>query len=201
MSRRLFFNSLPRGIFDVTREIQMLTSLHQPPALEIRTLSPLHLPEVREPAQYLIDMGLRPALARRVSSTYMYSVARYRQTFESYFRLAIQERSHFHPKYYRDIFVIQFKGTIQVLESQFMSIARVWLSRASLHPTPFWPQRIDVKIPIFTTFFTKLTDLCGLGTRGRFNESSSSFETGPRNNIVYYGCGWFKFYLCFWTSP
>lgn len=153
MSTRLFSNSLPRGIFDITREIQMLASLHQPPDFEIRTfkLSPLRLPEVREPAPYLIDMGIKPALARRVSSTYMDSVARYRQIFESYFRLAIQERGHFHPEYYRDIFVIQFKGTIQVLESQFMSTAWGWLS--SLHPTLFWPRFLDVRIPVYIYFF------------------------------------------------
>ena len=154
MSKRLFSNSLPRGIFDVAREIRMLTSPQQPTGseIEIRTLSPLHLPDVREPAQYLIDMGLRPALARRLSSVYMNSVARYRRVFESYFRLATQESCHFHPERYRDIFVVHFRGTIQVLESRMVSTACVWLCRAGLPPTLFWPQCMDVRIPVYPTF-------------------------------------------------
>ena len=153
MPRRLFSNSLLRGIFDIFRENRTLTSPYQPPAS--RTLSlqtPLRLPDVREPAQDLIDMGLRPTLARRLLSVYMDSVARYRQVFESYFRLAIREGCHFHPDHYRDIFVIYFRGTIQVMESQFMSAAWVWLCRAGLPPTPFWPQCIDVRIPAYAAF-------------------------------------------------
>jgi hypothetical protein len=42
-------------------------------------------------------------------------VARYRQVFESYFRRAIKGSCHLHPEHYRDIFVVQFRGTIQVL--------------------------------------------------------------------------------------
>jgi hypothetical protein len=151
MSRRLFSNSLLRGIFDVFREIQMLTTgPHQLPDSEI-TLSPLHLPDVGEPAQYLIEMGLRPALARRLSSVYMDIVARYRQVFESYFRRAIQGSCHHQPEHYCDIFVVQFKGTIQVLKFQFMSAAWVWLCRAGLSSTLFWPQCIDVRIPVYAT--------------------------------------------------
>ncbi len=75
-----------RGIFEEARETRLLTSPRRPsPASEILAMSPLHLPEVRSPAQYLIDMGLRPALARRISSIYMDFVARYRQIFESHF--------------------------------------------------------------------------------------------------------------------
>ena len=177
----LFSNSLPRGIFDVAREIRMLTSPHQSPcqspASEIQTLSPLHLPDVQEPVQYLIDMGLRPALARCLLSVYMDSVARYRQVFQSYFRRAIQGSCHINPEHYRDIFVVQFKGIIQVLESQFMSAAWVWLCRAGLPSTLFWPQCIDVRIPVYTTLYD--VDNPGLGTRGRRNESSDSFETRP----------------------
>ena len=150
MSRRLFSDSLPRGTFDVFREIQMLTIPHQSPASEIRGLPPLHLPEVWEPAQYLIDMGLRPALARRLVNVYMDSVSRYRQVFESYFRRATQRSCHLNPEHYHDIFVVQFKGTIQVLKSQFMSATCVWLCRAGLPLTIFWPQCIDVRIPVYT---------------------------------------------------
>lgn len=153
MSRRLFSNSLPRGIFDVFREIRILISPHHSPASEIRTLSPLHLPYVREPAQYLIDMGLRPALARRLSSVYMDIVARYKQIFKLYFRRAIQGSSHLNPEHYRDIFVVYFRDTIQVLESGMVSTAWVWLCQAGLPLTPFWPQFIDVRIPVFTTLY------------------------------------------------
>lgn len=153
MSRRLFPSYLPRGISEVAREIRRLTGSHQSSASEIRTLSQLHLPHVGEPAQFLIDMGLRPALARRLSSVYMDIVARYRQVFESYFRRAIQGSCHHHPERYRDVFVVQFRGTIQVLESQFMSTAWVWLCQAGLAPTLFWPQCIDVRIHVYTTLY------------------------------------------------
>ena len=151
MSRRLFSNSLLRDIFDVFREVQILIGPHQPPASEIRTLSPLHLPDVGEPAQYLTDLGLKPALARHLSSSYMDIVARYRQIFESYFRRAIQGSCHLNPEHYCDIFVIQFKGTIQVLKSQLISAVWGWLRRAGLPPTIFGPRCIDVRIPVYTT--------------------------------------------------
>ena len=151
MSGRLFPRSLSRCISDVSREIQMLTSPHSPPPPpETQTMSPLHLPDVREPAQYLMDMGLRPALTHRLLNIYMDFVARYKQVFESYFRRAIQwgcdSQDH-----YRDLFVVQFKGTIQVLESQFTSAAWVWLCRTGYPPTHFRPQCIDVRGPVNTT--------------------------------------------------
>jgi hypothetical protein len=152
MSRRLFSNSLPRGIFNVTREIQMLTSLHQPPAFEIRTVSPLHLPDVQASTQHLIDMGLTVVLSTRLSGVYMELVARYRQVLESHFRRAIQGSCHLPPEHYRDTFVVQFKRTIQVLESQFISAARVLLCRTGQLPIHFRPQCIDVRSPVYTTF-------------------------------------------------
>lgn len=148
----------------------MLAGPHQPPASEIRTLTPLHLPDVREPAQYLIDMGLRPALARRLVSAYMNTVSRYRQVFESYFLRAVQGSCHHDPGHYNDIFVVQFKGTIQVLESQFMSAAWVWLYRAELPPTLFWPQCMDVRIPVYTPLYEAYGPP-GLDTHGPRNES------------------------------
>ncbi len=154
MSRRLFFQSFLRGIFEETRKTRMLMSSHRPPpspAFEILSMSTFHLPDVQAPAQYFIGMGIRPALACRLSNIYVDLVARYRQVFESYFHRAIQGSRHLRLEHYRDIFVVQFKGTIQVLESQFMSATWVWLCQAG-RPTLFWPQCIDVKIPIFTTF-------------------------------------------------
>ena len=154
MSTRLFSNSLPRDIFDVFREIRILASPHQlTPAPEIRTIVPLRLPDVWTPSQYLINMGLRPALARRLSSVYMDIVARYRQVFESYFHRAVQGSCHHHPEHYCDIFVAQFKGIIQVLKSQVMSATWVWLCRAGLSPALFGLQCIDVRIPVFTTLY------------------------------------------------
>ena len=145
MSGRLFPRSLLRYISNVSREIQMLTGPHFPsPAPEIRSMSTFHLPDVRELVQYLTGMGIRPALARRLSNIYMDLVARYRQVFESYFRRAIQGNCDLRLEHYRDIFVVQFRGTIQVLESQFISATWSWLCQAGLS-TPFWPQCIDVR--------------------------------------------------------
>ena len=151
MSRRLFSNYLPRGISEVAREIRMLTSSH---ASEIRTLSEstLHLPDVWTPSQYLINMGLRPALSRRLSSIYMDIVARYRQIFELYFCRAIQGSCHHHPEHYRDIFIIYFKGTIQELASRMVSTVWVWLCRARVPPAFSHSQIIDVRISVATTF-------------------------------------------------
>ena len=152
MSRRLFSYSLLRDISDVACEIGMLTSRHQSSRTpEIHSMPPLHLPDVWAPSQYLINMGLRPALAQRLSSVYMDIVARYRRVFESYFRRAIQGNYHHHPERYCDIFVVQFRCTTQVLKSQFMSASWNWLSRAGLAPALFWPQCIDVRMPVYAT--------------------------------------------------
>ena len=150
---RLFSHSLLRDISDISREIRIRTSsdsLSCPP--EIRDILPLHLPDVRTPAQYLIDLGLGPALARRISTVYMDFFARYRQTLESYLRRIIHDGCQ-HPEYYRDIFVVQFRSTIQVWESRIMSSARVWLCLAGLSPISL---ALDVRIPSDAIFFTKL---------------------------------------------
>ena len=140
---RLFSHSLPRDIFDISREIRMLTSPDSPSySSEIRDMLPLRLPDVRTPAQDLIDLGLRPVLARRLSSVYIDFVARCRQVFQLYFRRIIHGGCH-HPKYYRDIFVIQFNSTIQACESRIMSTAWVWLCQAGISPTSF---SLDVRI-------------------------------------------------------
>jgi len=154
MPRRLFSQSLLRGILEETPKTRMLMCSHRlppSPASEFRSMSTFHLPDVHAPAQYLIGMGIRPTLACRLSNIYMDFVARYRQVFESYFRRTIQGNCDHHLEHYRDIFVVQFRGTIQVLESQLLSATWVWLCQAGA-PTLFWPC-IDVKIPIFNTFF------------------------------------------------
>lgn len=152
---RLFLHSLPRDIFDISREIRMLTSpdsLSCSSEIRFRDMPPLHLPDVRTPTQYLIDLGLRPVLAQRISSDYMDFVARYRQVFELHIRRIIHDGCQ-HPEYYRDIFVVQFRSIIQVWQSRIMSTAWVWLCRAGPSPTSF---TLDVRFPGYAIFFTKL---------------------------------------------
>ena len=169
---RPFSHSLLRNIFDISREIRMLTSPDSPPySSEIRDLLPLRLPDVRTPGQDLIDLGLRPVLARRLSSVYMDFVARCRQVFELYFRRIIHGGCH-HPKYYRDVLVIQFNSTIQACESRIMSTAWVWLCQAGLSPTSF---SLDVRISGHSIFTKSI--FSGLGTCGCCHEDSDSFET------------------------
>ncbi len=97
-------------------------------------------------------MGLTPALSRRLSGVYMDFVARFRRVLESHFRRAIQGSCLLRPEHYRDILVVHFKGTIQVLESQLMSAALVWLCRMGLPRSHFWPQYTEVRSPIYNTF-------------------------------------------------
>ena len=118
-------------------------------------------------------------------------VARQRQIFESYFRRAVQGSCHLHPGHYRDIFVVQFQGTIQVLKSQFLSAAWAWLCRAGLPPTLFWPQCVDVRIPFYTTLYevdrtlvqvrvdavTKAEILSRLGLKTSFIMNTVSFNS------------------------
>jgi hypothetical protein len=153
MPRRLFSYSILRGISDVACEIRMLARPHQPsPPSEIQTIPPLHLPDVQASAQYLIDIGLTAVLSTRLSGVYMELVAWYRQVSESHFRRAIQGSCHLPPEHYRDTFVVQFKRTIQVLESQFVSATRDWLCRTGQPLTHFRPQCIDVRSSVYTTF-------------------------------------------------
>ena len=153
MSRIFSSHSLLQDIFDEARDIRTLTSpRHASLASEIGTGSQvlLHLPDVRSPVRYLIDMGLRPALARHITRVYMKFVARYRQVFGSHFRRVIHGGCHLQPEYYRDMFVVQFKRTIQVWESQIMSTVCVWLCRARLTPATSHPQCMNVSAPFKT---------------------------------------------------
>jgi hypothetical protein len=135
-----------RDIFDGSREILQLSNTYgyTPAKLESWTTSRihLHLPEVCAPAQYLIDMGLRPALARRLSGTYMDVVARYRETCQSYFDRATQGGGHF-TEYYREVFIILFKRTIQAWGSQIVSIVRVRLCQGGAPQAAVRPERVD----------------------------------------------------------
>ena len=150
MSRRFSSYAIPRGIFDQAREIRMLTSPRWPsPSSAICTESQilLHLPEVRSPVQYLIDMGLRPTLARHISDVYLEFVSRYRQVFRSHFRRVIREGCY-QPEYYRDIFTIQFRRTIKVRASQIMSTVWAWLCQAGLPLAASHPQCMDVSVSL-----------------------------------------------------
>ena len=149
----LFSQSLPRDTFDIPREIRMLTSPDSLPcSSEIRDMLPFHLPDVLTPTQHLIDLGLRPALARRISHVHMDVCARYRHVFELYFRRVIHDGCQ-HPEYYRHIFVAQFMSTIRVWESQIMLTARVSLCRSGISPISF---SLDVSIPGYSISFTEL---------------------------------------------
>jgi hypothetical protein len=182
MSRRLFSHSLLQDIFGVSREMRMLAGPHTPShTSEGPDMFPLRLPDVRAPAQYLIDLGLRPALARRISSLYMDFFARYRQVFESYFHRVIHDGCR-HPEYYRDIFVVQFKGTIQVWESRIMSTAWIWLCQAGLLPPHLFP---NVRTSLILPFATLMS--LRLGTCGCCHEGSDPFETWTHKDVGCYG--------------
>jgi hypothetical protein len=138
--------TLFRDILDDSRKIRLLSDTHghTPTGLESSTRSQyqLHLPDVWPPAQYLIDVGLRPALARRLSSTYMDFVGRYRKTCQSHFDRATQG-GHL-TEYYREVFIILFKRTVHTWGSQIVSIVRVWLCQAGASQAIVLPKPVDV---------------------------------------------------------
>jgi hypothetical protein len=141
----IFPISLTQAISDSSRELRSLSDLHCHSIPGFKPLATpqlhLHLPEVWSPAQYLIDMGLRPALARRLSGTYMDVVARYRETCQSYFDRATRG-GHF-TEYYREVFIILFKRTIRVWDSQIVSIVRMRLCQAVTPQATVRPERVD----------------------------------------------------------
>jgi hypothetical protein len=167
MSKRFSSHSLLRIISDEAREIRVLTKLHRPSRVSAtRTESQvlLHFPDVQSPVQYLIDMGLRPTLARHISSIYMEFIARHKQVFRSYFRRITRGGCHLQPEYYRDMFIIQFRGAVKVWECQVMSIVWDWLCRAGLTPTASHPRCMDVSASFQDTFAwdeSYRTDMCG----------------------------------------
>ena len=134
-----------RNIFDDSRGIWLLSNTHgyTPTGLESSSTTQLHLslPEVLAPAQYLIDVGLRPALARRLSSTYMDVVDRYRKICQSHFDRATHG-GHL-TEYYRKVFIILFQRTVQAWDSQIVSIVRVRLCQAGATQASVRPEHVD----------------------------------------------------------
>ena len=135
-----------REILADSREILLLSDTYgyTPTGLQSSTTSQLqlHLPEVWAPAQYLIDMGLRPALARRISSTYIDVVDQYRKICQSHFDRATHG-GHL-TEYYRKVFIILFKRTVRAWDSQIVSIVRAQLCQAGTHQVTIRPERVDV---------------------------------------------------------
>jgi hypothetical protein len=139
----IFSRSFMRNILDDSHEMQLLSGTPSPTLARESLTSQLHLPEVRAPAQYLIDMGLRPALAQQLSNTYLDFVARHKKSCESYFNHATHGGYHLPIECYRDAFVVLFTRTIQTWDSQFVSIIRVRLCQAGVFPAFLCPERLD----------------------------------------------------------
>ena len=137
-----------RDFFDGSCKIRLLSDTHgyTPTGVQSSTTSQLqlHLPEVWSPAQYLIDVGLRPALARRLSSTYIGVVDQYRNICQSHFDRATHGDGGHLTEYYREVFIILFKRTVQAWGSQIVSIARVQLCQAGAPRATVCPERVDV---------------------------------------------------------
>lgn len=138
-----------REILADSREILLLSDTYgyTPAGLKSSTTSQLqlHLPEVWSPTQYLIDVGLRPALARRLSSIYIGVVDQYRNICQSQFDRATHGDGGGHlTEYYREVFIILFKRTVQAWGSQIVSIARVQLCQAGAPRATVRPECVDV---------------------------------------------------------
>lgn len=179
MSGRIFSRSFMQAILDSAREIRSLSDLHCHSLLGFDRPTPqLHLPEVRAPAQYLVDMGLRPALAHQLSNSYLGLVARYKKTCESYFDRATHGGCHLPIECYRDAFVALFTRTIQAWDSQFVSIIRVQLCQAGVFPASFCPERVDAStLVIFKALLSADSQILSTDTRGQSCESRNHRET------------------------
>ena len=176
MSGRIFPISLTKAILDGSRKLRSLSDLHCHSLPGFEPLATpqlhLHLPEVWAPAQYLIDMGLRPALARRLSNTYMNVVARYRETCQSHFDRA-SHGGHL-TEYNREVFIILFKRTVQAWDSQIVSIARVQLCQAG--QATVLPERVDVSTIVMPKPLVMLNHY-HIDTCGRRSESRNHCKT------------------------
>lgn len=135
--------SFMRGVFDDSHEIRLLSETHgyRTTSFDSSMTSQLHLPEVLTPAQYLIEVGLQPTVARRLSNTYMDYVDRYKTTCQSHFDCATHG-GHL-TGYYRKVFIILFKRTVRAWDSQIVSIVRVLLCQASAHQVNIRSGRVD----------------------------------------------------------
>lgn len=141
---------LIRDIFDDSHRLWLLSDKHGYTAtgLKSSTTSQLHLPEVLAPAQYLIDVGVQPSIARRLSSTYMEFVDRYRKICQSHFDRATHG-GHLN-EYYQEVFVVLFRRTTQAWGSQIVSIVRGRLCQASASQTAVRPGRVDASTIIIS---------------------------------------------------
>ena len=141
-----------REILADSREILLLSDTYgyKPTGLQPSPTSQLqlHLPEVLAPAQYLIDVGLQPAVAQRLSSTYMDYVDRYKTTCQSHFDRATHG-GHL-TGYYRKVFVILFKRTVRAWNSQIVSTVRVLLCQANAHQVTIRSERVDASTIIIS---------------------------------------------------
>lgn len=158
--------SFLRDILDDSRKILLLSDSHGYTLTGFdSSMTPRHhlyLPEVCAPAQYLIDVGLRPSLARQLSRTYMDSVDRYRKACESHFERAT--RGGHLTEYYREVFIVLFKRTTQAWGSQIVSIVRMRICQAGTPLATIGPERLDVSA-IVNVISKLLTMLCLLSLR------------------------------------
>ncbi|KAI0257924.1 hypothetical protein BC834DRAFT_916993 [Gloeopeniophorella convolvens] len=147
MPDRPFSQSLLRGISEGARELRVLARPNRLPSNSGSQASSLHLPEIRAPAQFLIDMGIQPALAEILSTIYMKFAAQHRKTFESYFDRAIYGGCRLPAECYRKMFVVQFERVIQRWGSQLFSTIWVWLRRGeSFRHGPFDFKGVGLRI-------------------------------------------------------
>ena len=141
--------SILRDILDDSREMRLLSDSHGYTLSRLESSAPqlpLRLPEVLAPAQYLIDVGLRPALARRLSSTYMDFVDRYRKTCQSHFDHAT--RGGHLTEYHREVFTVLFRRTTRTWGSQIVSIVRVQLCQGGTSQATICPERVDASTAV-----------------------------------------------------
>ena len=143
-----------QDFFDVSRKMRLLSDTHGHTRADFASSTTpqlhLHLPDVWPPVQYLIDTGLRPALARKLSETYMDVVDRYRNICQSHFVRATHGRGHI-TEYYREAFIVLFRRTAQAWGSQIVSTVRVRLYQAGVSQAIVLPKRMDVSIIVIVT--------------------------------------------------
>lgn len=150
-----------RDILEDSREILLLSNTYfsTPHGLGSSTASQfrLHLPEVWAPARYLVEVGLQPALARRLSGTYMDFVDRYRKTCQLHFD-RVTHGDHL-TEYYHEVFIVLFKRMIQALGSQLLSTVRVQLCQAGARQATIRPERVNVSKSIISETLAILNSL------------------------------------------
>lgn len=137
-----------QAILDSSREMLSDLPCHSLLGFEPLTTPQLQLqlPEVREPSQYLIDMGFQPTIARQLSKTYMDFVAQHRTTWELHFNRAIQGGRHLPTECYREVFVVLFGRAIRAWDSEFVSMVRVRICQVGARQASFHPERVDIRV-------------------------------------------------------